>query len=196
MSEERAVNYIHDTLRAEDPTHGAVAPPRDERKADVHYTLELGKVICARIAGGEPLNRICRDDDMPHRSQVYRWLLDNDKLEFKVMYDVAKDMQADSLVDEILEIADDSSADWKDIETRGGNSIRIVDNEAVQRSKLRVDARKWLAGVMKPRKYGDKTQIEVGSDPNKPVVVVDRIELVIPSVSAKHIIEHDGDTPD
>ncbi len=63
-------------------------------------------------------------------------------------------MQADTLFDEALEIADDASGDW--IKTEDGK--KILDHEHVQRSRLRVDTRKWAAGKMAPKRYGDKIQ--------------------------------------
>lgn len=194
MADEERPNYVHDILREDDPTHGMVKAPLSDGaiREPVGYSEKIVEDICDRVACGESLNKICASEGMPHRRTVMRWLIDHE--EFKRRYDVAKDMQADALVDEVLEIADDGSKDWKTVTTRGGNEEKVVDNEAVQRSRLRVDARKWLAGVLKPRKYGDKTQLELSSDPNKPVVVVDRIEIVAPTMAMPKedppVIEH------
>jgi hypothetical protein len=80
--------------------------------------------------------------------------------EFAEQYAHARDSQADTLADEILDIADDGSNDYMgDDETYNG--------DAVARSKLRVDARKWIASKLKPKKYGDKTLL--GSDPENPL---------------------------
>jgi hypothetical protein len=56
--------------------------------------------------------------------------------------------------DEALEIADETSDDW--ITTEDGK--KILDHEHVQRSRLRVDTRKWAASKLAPKKYGDKFQ--------------------------------------
>ena len=63
----------------------------------------------------------------------------------------AREEQADKLLREIIEIADDASGDY--VTTSDGK--RIVDHENIQRSRLRVDARKWAAARLAPRKYGD-----------------------------------------
>ncbi len=63
-------------------------------------------------------------------------------------------MQADALFDEALEIADDASGDW----TKDAKGNKVLDHEHVQRSRLRVDTRKWAAGKMAPKRYGDKLQ--------------------------------------
>jgi hypothetical protein len=61
--------------------------------------------------------------------------------------------RADNLFEEIIEIADDSSGDIK--YTENGE---VLNSEFVQRSKLRVDARKWALSKMNPKKYGDRVQ--------------------------------------
>ncbi len=63
-------------------------------------------------------------------------------------------MQADALFDEALEIADEASGDW----TTDKNGKLALDHEHVQRSRLRVDTRKWAAGKLAPKRYGDKIQ--------------------------------------
>ena len=68
-------------------------------------------------------------------------------------------MQADTLADEITDIADDSSNDWMDRKTKSGDTIRVIDHEAINRSRLRVDARKWIASKLKPKKYGEKLDL-------------------------------------
>lgn len=96
---------------------------------------------------------------------LWNWL-DKDT-DFMQQYARAKSLCADFIAEEVLEIADDSGEDWA---TRADGS-RYVDNEAVQRSRLRVDARKWYAGKIAPKKYGDKiVNQHEGGDPNNPIL--------------------------
>ncbi len=74
--------------------------------------------------------------------------------DFLEQYTRAREMQADTLFDEALEIADETSDDW--ITTEDGK--KVLDHEHVQRSRLRVDTRKWAAGKLAPKRYGDKIQ--------------------------------------
>ncbi len=74
--------------------------------------------------------------------------------EFRTQYAHAREMQADTLFDEALEIADEASEDW----TTAKDGTRVLDHEHVQRSRLRVDTRKWAAGKLAPKRYGDKIQ--------------------------------------
>jgi hypothetical protein len=64
--------------------------------------------------------------------------------------------QADFMVDELLQIADDGLNDT--YEDEDGNEKTRVD--VIQRSKLRVDTRKWIACKVLPKVYGDRTQVD------------------------------------
>ena len=118
------------------------------------HTKALAAKICRRMAEGESLRAVCRDPAMPDKATVLRWLADKDKAEFRDQYAHARDMRADALFDEALEIADDAAGDW----TEDGNGNEVLDHEHVQRSRLRVDTRKWAAGKLAPKRYGDKIQ--------------------------------------
>jgi len=91
---------------------------------------------------------------MPANSTVLGWLSDGKHEDFLEQYAHARELQADTLFDEALEIADETSDDW--ITTEDGR--KVLDHEHVQRSRLRVDTRKWAAGKLAPKKYGDKFQ--------------------------------------
>lgn len=124
------------------------------------YTEELALVICERIAEGESLRAICRDDDMPSRTSVFKWLIAHKG--FADQYTRAREAQADALFEDILEIADDKSQDVKIV---GEDEREVCNTEFVQRARLRVDARKWMAGKLAPKKYGEKViQEHTGAD--------------------------------
>ena len=118
------------------------------------YTEAIAVEICRRIAERESLRKICADPDMPDKTTVLRWLAAKENAEFRTQYAHAREMQADALFDEALEIADEASEDW----TTAKDGTRVLDHEHVQRSRLRVDTRKWAAGKLAPKKYGDKFQ--------------------------------------
>ncbi|CUI02625.1 Phage terminase, small subunit [Janthinobacterium sp. CG23_2] len=110
------------------------------------------------MSEGESLRAICRDDEMPNKATVFRWLAAN--AAFSDQYARAREAQADCMADEIIEIADDGLNDT--YEDDDGN--KRTDQDVIARSRLRVDARKWLASKMAPKKYGDKiTQEHTGS---------------------------------
>ncbi len=121
------------------------------------YSERAAFVICSRLANGESLRNICAEGHLPSARSVHRWLNENDN--FRQQYAHAREAQADHLFDEILDITDDGRNDW--MERRGDEDAGWVTNgENIQRSKLRVDARKWMAGKLRPKKYGDKQEIE------------------------------------
>ena len=119
------------------------------------YTEALAAEICRRLAEGETLRSVCRDKAMPDKATILRWLADKKKADFREQYVYAREMQADALFDEALEIADDATGDM----TTDKDGKKVVDHENIQRSRLRVDTRKWAAGKMAPKKYGDKLDL-------------------------------------
>lgn len=118
------------------------------------FSQELFDEICERIADGESLRTICRDDHMPTKTSVFRWLANDTALSDQ--YARARTAQADALFDDILDIADDSNNDWID-KVEGPAQL---NGEAIQRARLRVDARKWMAGKLRPKVYGEKLDID------------------------------------
>lgn len=118
------------------------------------FTQEVADAICEGLVDGKSLRSICADDDMPSASTVCRWLGSNDA--FREQYARAREAQADTLFDEILDIADDSSRDVKIV---GEDEREVCNTEFVQRARLRVDARKWMAGKLQPKKYGDRLDL-------------------------------------
>lgn len=114
------------------------------------YSDETAAQICARLADGKSLRSICLDENMPDKATVFRWLAAHE--EFRDQYTCAREAQADTIFDEMLDIADDGTSD---IEPDGS-----VNQEHIQRAKLRIETRKWMAGKLRPKKYGDKVEHE------------------------------------
>ncbi len=116
--------------------------------------------ICDRIANGESLRQICDSDDLPAASTVFLWLTND--ASFSEQYARAREAQADALFDDILSIADDGRNDWMERKDKDGKNIGWQENgEALRRSQLRVEARKWMAGKLKPKKYGEKLDLNL-----------------------------------
>lgn len=99
---------------------------------------------------------------MPDASTVFRWLRTDD--EFRKQYARAKEESADALVEEMLDISDEASNDWMEVHDPDNPGYRL-NGEAINRSRLRVDTRKWVASKLKPKKYGDRSTTELtGAD--------------------------------
>ena len=144
------------------------------------FTQALADGICERIADGESLRAVCSDGSMPHRSTVFRWLAAHDA--FRDQYALAREEQAETLADEIVSIADEACTTVRADKHPGvkaddeeGNAEVVFDATAVARNRLRVDARKWVASKLKPKKYGARTTL--AGDPSAPIAF-SRIEIV------------------
>lgn len=127
------------------------------------FSENLADLICERLADGESLRSICRDEGMPGTSTVCRWLAANE--EFREQYAISREMQADAFFDDILDIADGKRAVVEGVEPD------------VQRDRLAVDARKWMAGKLKG-KYSDKTKHEL-SGPDGGAIPFTGLEVTI-----------------
>ena len=121
------------------------------------YTKEAADCICSRVSSSsDSLRLICLELSLEYNT-VKRWLVSNE--EFRVQYVRAKEEQADHMADEIISIADDSSGDNETRYMADGTPYLVENKEWTSRSKLRVEARKWIAMKLKPKKYGDKIDI-------------------------------------
>jgi hypothetical protein len=119
------------------------------RKNSVKFSQEIFDEICVRIASGESLRKICKDDKMPALVNVWRWLNDNEAL--SKQYTHAREEQAETLADEIQEICDAEMP---------MDAFGKIDAGAVNQARLKIDARKWIASKLKPKRFGDYTKIQ------------------------------------
>jgi hypothetical protein len=126
----------------------------NERGRPSDYDVLVAETICNRIVGGESLRAICADPVMPARATVFRWLTGNE--EFRRSYALARESRAEELLDEILEIADDSSGDYVERVLPDGKVVMVPNPENIRHARLRIKARKWALARMTPRKYGNR----------------------------------------
>lgn len=126
-----------------------------------NYTEEIGALICEKIATSNMgLHRLHKKfpDEIPQPGTIMRWLNDEANTMFREQYARAREEQAEFLAEEMIEIADDSSRDDLEIETKYGKEV-IENKEWVNRSRLMVDTRKWIASKLKPKKFGEKLDV-------------------------------------
>lgn len=115
------------------------------------YADEVADAICEHIAHGKSLVSWCRESDTPYRT-VMDWLAAHEAFSHK--YAHAREAQADYLAEEIVQIADDGRNDT--YQTDDGEA---TNHDVIARSRLRVDARKWYASKLAPKKYGEKLDL-------------------------------------
>lgn len=125
-------------------------------------------IIFQMVENGKSINTILKNADrniLPSKMTFFNWLREDKELSYH--YATAYEARADILFDEILEIADDTSND-----TIYGENGEKVNSEWINRSRLKVDARKWILAKMNPKKFGDKTDITTNGKeiPNTPIV--------------------------
>jgi hypothetical protein len=144
------------------------------------FTQQIADIICSRIAEGESLREICKDDNMPDRVTIYRWLqADSD---FCNHYTRAREDQADTLADEIIAIADEQPEIIAVIDKKTGAIIEHkLDHAFLQWQKNRMDARKWTAMKLKPKKYGDRL-VHAGDSENPLEIQNDAMTILAAAV--------------
>lgn len=120
------------------------------------YSHEIADQICELVATSpRGIRSICAEhQELPDPDTIYRWLRKYN--EFYEQYARAKQAQLQAIEDEMIEIADDGTNDY--VETKKGI---MLNKEAVMRSALRIDTRKWLMSKLLPKKYGDKVGVEL-----------------------------------
>jgi hypothetical protein len=117
------------------------------------YTEELANDICTRLGLGESLRKICLAEDMPSLRSVMSWL--TTKPDFLQQYTRAREIQAETQFDELIDIVD-QPPELSHITDKNGELIEVkFDSSYVQWMKLRVDTRKWTAARMAPKKYAE-----------------------------------------
>ena len=115
------------------------------------YNQAIADEICERLADGESLRSICRDERFPPHSTVRNWVV-YDESGFAAQYTRARDHGLDLLADEVLEIAD---ADVGTLDNGGKDSGDIAHK------RIRFDARRWYLSKLAPKRYGDRQAVEL-----------------------------------
>ena len=141
------------------------APKRTGRPSK--YTPELAAEICERIGKGETLRQICRDEHMPHWTNVYEWLSRDEGLSVRVAH--AREIGYDAIAEESLAITDNEPLAVFD---EAGN--KRYDPGSISWNKNRAEHRLKLLACWNPKKYG--TKVALGGDPGNPIQVEAQIE--------------------
>ena len=116
---------------------------------------EVFEYICQEIEKGRSLRSVLRESDMPSSRTFSKWISE-DEVKVK-QYAYATEQRAEMIFEDILTIADDNSND----EVLNEDGVPIVNNDVINRARLKIDARKWILAKMVPKKYSEKTQTEL-----------------------------------
>ena len=151
--------------------------PEDKLKAGrpTLYSEKLAALVCERVATSTfGLARLCElHDDLPTKFTINLWRYKYP--EFSTQYAQAKLKQADLLAEEILDIADDGTNDWMQTWGEDGDVGWKLNGEHVQRSRLRIDTRKFLAAKLLPKQYGEKPEDKKAEDKSVIEMLIDKL---------------------
>ena len=137
------------------------------------FNAALGENICAKIADGQSLRAICKDEEYPDRSTVFRWLADPANAEFRDQYARAREASADADADDI------------------GHYAREAAEGRIEPAAARaaIDGLKWSAGKRKPKVYGDKMALVGGGKDDAPIRHAHAFDLTKASDEELDVIE-------
>jgi hypothetical protein len=132
------------------------APKKSGRPSK--FTMKAAGIICSRLADGDNLKAICREDSsLPHEATVRAWALD-DREGFYALYARARELGALAIADRLRDEA----------------RKPCEDNVAVQQQRLIIDTDKWYLAKLFRKQFGER--VEVAGDKDAPVVVLSNEE--------------------
>jgi hypothetical protein len=153
-------------------------------KNKLAFSDALAGEICERVSAGELLIDICSESHMPTVRRCNQWL--RDRPEFQQLYNQSIVERLAIFEEQVIQIADDASGDFKEIVQRNGSSKKVPDAEVIARAKLRVDVRFRHLKAGKPQKWGDSTTLKVADDEFDPGnFSVDELEKQIADIEHK-----------
>lgn len=117
---------------------------------------DMSELLTA-VSCGETVRAFCRRKKIPHTT-CFAWIHSR----FPEQYAHAREAAADYWADEVINIAYDTSNDYK----TNAKGEKVVDAEAIQRAKLKIDTIKWHVAKIAPEKYGDKLELKGKVDTN------------------------------
>ena len=144
-------------LKAAVPPQPRVSKGKPSPRPKV-YSPELGDLLCYYVATSvKGLKAVCdAHPELPYSSTARDWMIAYP--EFGSAYLRAREMRAELLVDQAIEIADDMS---RDLIRRVDGSIEAQNHVGIGRDRLRVTTRQWVAGKLHQGLWGDKQTVDI-----------------------------------
>jgi hypothetical protein len=172
---ERARNQKIKRKLSGNQAHGGKRPgagrPRGATKAAPPKATKQAVIdeVFARMATGESVRQVfaAPPKGFPDERTFWRWLAADDAMQAK--YELALRLRADRYAEEIVDIADHTMAGVKTT-TKANGDTETVEHDMIEHRRLRVDARKWVAARLLPKKYGDKQTTTLAGDPDAPLI--------------------------
>lgn len=166
------IKYVFTEEQQEQPPKRRRGRPKKSeaeklKKRPQLYTEDLADEICMWLASGKSLARYCKIDGNVSYATIQRWIWKGHKWyreDFHKRYEEARRQQAQFMIDQIVDIADDGTNDFIELTAKDGKKTYRLDAEHLGRSKLRVDTRQWIAKNLLPKIYGDKVGLKVDEE--------------------------------
>lgn len=130
------------------------------------YNAEVADRICARLAEGETLRAICRDEGMPPWRTLYHWI--EDHADFAARIARARELGFDAIAQEALSIAD-TPVIGEETEESDDGKTRVKRADMLGHRKLQVETRLKLLAKWDPKRYGDRVDLNHGGQADNPV---------------------------
>lgn len=173
----------------------------------IPYSQEVAAEICVRVAtsslGMERIVSELRENPpigadgqplkVPSFRVAFNWLSSN--TDFQQAYARAKELQADYLAEETLELADNATGDAILAYDKAGNPYAKMDGNSVRRAELMVKARQWAASKLNARRYGDKMDVTSGGEPLPalaPLAIDQRVQSILTLAAARRREEEEA----
>lgn len=141
------------------PAEEKPEPPKPQGRPST-FTQELADRICERLAEGEPLRQICRDESMPAWRTVYDWK--DAHAEFSARIAHARELGEEAIAQECMLIADTPQIGTRSVSKASG--VEITEADMIEHRRLQIDTRMKLLAKWNPRKWGDKLAVGGAAD--------------------------------
>lgn len=151
------LGYNDDVFDETNPSTWAYHVRVKREKETCEYTMCKAQEICERIAAGEFLILICKDEDLPSVRRCNQWLREHS--DFKALYDEAINDRLSIFEDEVVTIPDQAARDFDEILQKDGSTREILDPTKITGAKLRVEVRFRHLKACKPQKWGEQSTI-------------------------------------
>jgi hypothetical protein len=145
-----------------DPTHWEYHIRVQKEKANREYSEVLAQEICERVAAGEFIINICKDEHMPNVRRFNQWLKTND--DFKQLYNDSVSDRLNIFEDEVVTIPDEAAKDFDEITLKNGDTREVLDATKITGAKLRVEVRFRHLKAYRPQKWGEQTTLITKSE--------------------------------
>jgi hypothetical protein len=166
-----------------DPSHWEYHIRVKREKEACEYTEPKAQEICERIAAGEFLINICKDEDLPTVRGCNQWLKEHS--DFKALYDEAINDRLSIFEDEVVTIPDEAAKDFDEILQKDGSTREILDPTKITGAKLRVEVRFRHLKACKPQKWGEQSTIITKNGDELADMATEELEAKIADLDTK-----------